>query len=148
MGEPCCRAFEEIREKAIREYIKEQICKKLKRGFTPEEIHEYDEYPMDLILEVRAEIIRQKRSELGIVEWEFRKEFGYLFGIADPQYIENLRRDFEKGFKKGMDHVNKLGEYLIDNGRYDDYRRALKDPSYFKQLMAECFPENENTQNP
>ena len=37
-----------------REYARERIKKKLKKGRTPEWIHEEDEYPLELILEVQA----------------------------------------------------------------------------------------------
>ena len=37
-----------------REYARERIEKKLKKGRTPEWIHEEDEYPLELILEVQA----------------------------------------------------------------------------------------------
>ena len=51
------KIMEEYRKEIIREYTIEQISKKLKRGFTPEKIHEDDEYPMELILEVQKELL-------------------------------------------------------------------------------------------
>ena len=51
-----CRAMEEMRNEAVRARDKEQISKKLRKGFSPEQIHEDDEYPMELIREVEKEL--------------------------------------------------------------------------------------------
>ena len=48
---------EEGREKGREERDREMIEKKLCKGWTPERIHEDDEYPMDLILEVQESIL-------------------------------------------------------------------------------------------
>ena len=57
-----CRAMEEMRTEAahaaVLEYKKESIARKLKRNFTPEQIHETDELPMELILEVQKELLQ------------------------------------------------------------------------------------------
>lgn len=46
----------ESREKRDRE----MIAKKIKKGLTPEWLHEEDEYPMELILEVKAVLEDEK----------------------------------------------------------------------------------------
>ena len=39
-----------------------RLRKKLKKGWTPERIHEDDEYPLDLILEVQEEMLAEKEE--------------------------------------------------------------------------------------
>lgn len=52
-----CKVMEEMREETILMRDKEMIAKKLKKNWTPEKIHEDDEYPMELIMEVQAELM-------------------------------------------------------------------------------------------
>ncbi len=55
------REMEEMREEAAAEAAlnrdKEMIARKLRRNWSPAQIHEYDEYPMELILEVQKELL-------------------------------------------------------------------------------------------
>lgn len=49
-----CNYSEYVEARAIENHIREAIARKLLKGRTPEWIHEEDEYPMELILEVQA----------------------------------------------------------------------------------------------
>ena len=49
-------------EKAREERDREMIAMKLRKGRSPEWIHEEDEYPMDLILEVQAMLEDEKHD--------------------------------------------------------------------------------------
>ena len=51
-------------EKAREERDREMIAMKLRKGRSPEWIHEEDEYPMDLILEVQAMLEAADREHL------------------------------------------------------------------------------------
>ena len=55
-----CKAIDEMREDAKKEAVlqerKTMIARKLRKGFTPEKIHEDDEFPMELIQEVQSEM--------------------------------------------------------------------------------------------
>ena len=48
---------EEAAAAAVLKRDKEMIQKQLKKGWTPERIHEDTEYPLDLILEVQEEML-------------------------------------------------------------------------------------------
>ena len=56
-----CRAMEEMRNEAVIEHDREIIARKLSKNWSPEKIHEYDEYPMDLILEVQGELASERQ---------------------------------------------------------------------------------------
>ena len=45
---------EYVEQRAVEDYIRDAIARKLRKGRSPEWIHEEDEYPMELILEVQA----------------------------------------------------------------------------------------------
>ena len=55
------RALEELVNETVEGVIlnerKEKIAMKLRKGFTPEQLHEDDEYPIDLILQVQQEMM-------------------------------------------------------------------------------------------
>lgn len=53
---------ERAAEKAREERDREMIAMKLRKGRSPEWIHEEDEYPMDLILEVQAMLEDEKHD--------------------------------------------------------------------------------------
>ena len=55
---------ERAAEKAREERDREMIAMKLRKGRSPEWIHEEDEYPMDLILEVQAMLGAVDREHL------------------------------------------------------------------------------------
>ena len=50
------RIMEEAAQEAVLNRGKEMITMKLRKGWSPERLHEEDEYPMDLILEVQKEL--------------------------------------------------------------------------------------------
>ena len=50
---------------------------------------------------------------------------------------EGLREGIQEGLKKGYSDINQLTERLLDDGRLDDLRHAVKDPDYQEQLMRE-----------
>ena len=45
---------EYVEQRAVADYMRDAIARKLRKGRSPEWIHEEDEYPMELILEVQA----------------------------------------------------------------------------------------------
>lgn len=53
---------ERAAEKAREERDREMIAKKLRKGRSPEWIHEEDEYPMELILEVQSMLEDEKHD--------------------------------------------------------------------------------------
>ena len=52
-----CKAMEDMRNEAVLNRDKEMIARKLRKGWSPERIHEDDEYPMELILEVQKALL-------------------------------------------------------------------------------------------
>ena len=55
-----CRAIEALVEEGITKRDKEKITGMLKKGKTPEDIVEFCDYPMELVLEVQAELEKTK----------------------------------------------------------------------------------------
>lgn len=51
-----------IEQRAVEDYIKKAIARKLLKGRTPEWIHEEDEYPMELIMDVK-DMLKKGRSD-------------------------------------------------------------------------------------
>ena len=45
---------EYVEQRAVADYMRDAIARKLRKGRSPEWIHEEDEYPVELILEVQA----------------------------------------------------------------------------------------------
>ena len=54
-----CKAMEDMRNDAVLEEQKNRIAMKLRKGKDPKEIHEDDEYPMELILSVQKELLAE-----------------------------------------------------------------------------------------
>ena len=55
---------EYVEQRAVENYIRDAIARKLRKGRTPEWIHEEDEYPMELILEVQSMLEAADREHL------------------------------------------------------------------------------------
>lgn len=55
---------EYVEQRAVENYIRDAIARKLRKGRTPEWIHEEDEYPMELILEVQSILEAADREHL------------------------------------------------------------------------------------
>ncbi len=51
----------------------------------------------------------------------------------------------QEGRQEGKELVNRLNELLLNDGRLDDLRRAVKDPEYQEQLMKEYGIQWEST---
>ena len=49
-----CSYSDYVEQRAVEDHIRKAIARKLRKGRTPEWIHEEDEYPMKLILEVQS----------------------------------------------------------------------------------------------
>lgn len=49
-----CNYSEYVEERAVEKHIRDAITRKLLKGRSPEWIHEEDEYPMELIMDVKA----------------------------------------------------------------------------------------------
>ena len=57
-----CSYSDYVEQRAVEDHIRKAIARKLLKGRTPEWIHEEDEYPMDLILEVQAMLEDEKHD--------------------------------------------------------------------------------------
>lgn len=55
---------EYVEQRAVENYIRDAIARKLRKGRTPEWIHEEDEYSMELILEVQSMLEAADREHL------------------------------------------------------------------------------------
>ena len=53
----------------------------------------------------------------------------------------------DKGRKEGFSTLNRVYESLLKHGRQDDLIRAIQDPEYQKQIMAEFGLAEDGTQN-
>ena len=53
---------EYVEQRAVADYMRDAIARKLRKGRSPEWIHEEDEYPIDLILEVQAMLEDEKHD--------------------------------------------------------------------------------------
>ena len=53
----------------------------------------------------------------------------------------------DKGRKEGFSTLNRVYENLLNHGRQDDLIRAIRDPEYQKQIMAEFGLAEDETQN-
>lgn len=56
---------------------------------------------------------------------------------------EGKRKGMEKGIEEGKELLSKFYSKLIDDDRYDDMIRSLKDREYLEQLYREygmCYP--------
>jgi len=62
---------EYVEQRAVDNYIRDAIARKLRKGRTPEWIHEEDEYPMELILEVQADLESENHNFVrrGFCKW-------------------------------------------------------------------------------
>ena len=62
---------EYVEQRAVEDYIRDAIARKLRKGRSPEWIHEEDEYPMELILEVQADLESENHNFVrrGFCKW-------------------------------------------------------------------------------
>lgn len=62
---------EYVEQRAVDNYIRDAIARKLRKGRSPEWIHEEDEYPMELILEVQADLESENHNFVrrGFCKW-------------------------------------------------------------------------------
>ena len=51
------KIMEDLQKEAVLNRDKEMIAKKLRKNWSPERIHQDDEYPMELILEVQEALL-------------------------------------------------------------------------------------------
>ena len=117
---------ERAAEKAREERDREMIGKKLLKGRSPEWIHEEDEYPMELILEVQAEL----KAEYDMVD---------LGEESMPIQNKLERMDLlsygDEREKRGEDKFARLVSKLIQDGRYEDLEKAANDRQYRAELL-------------
>ena len=69
-----------------------------------------------------AEIRAEERGE----------ERGIAKGIE-----QGIERGIERGVEQGEERLNRLYDMLVEAGRFDDMKRAMKDVAYRKLLMDE-----------
>lgn len=55
---------------------------------------------------------------------------------------ERYKEGFEKGFKEAIDAINQLNDILINEGRFDDLSKSVKDPVFQKQLIIELVDKD------
>ena len=62
---------EYVEQRAVADYMRDAIARKLRKGRSPEWIHEEDEYPMELILEVQADLESENHNFVrrGFCKW-------------------------------------------------------------------------------
>mgnify|MGYP006982407795 FL=1 len=48
-----------------------------------------------------------------------------------------LDEGMERGMERGMEQGMQLTQYLLDNNRTEDLKRAVKDEAYRKKLLEE-----------
>ena len=68
-----------------------------------------------------------------------------IYEYDEELHFRTLREEgradgLAKGLEQGENRVNQLYSILIDTGRIDDLKRAVKDKLYQKQLMSELLP--------
>ena len=56
--------------------------------------------------------------------------------------IEGKAEGKIEGKKEGVDIVNQLNDILINQGRFDELKRTVKDPEYQKKLIRELIDKN------
>ena len=80
--------------------------------------------------------------ESGILSEFLRKNQAEVVKVSIYEYDEELhfRTLREEGLAQGENRVNMLNSILIDAGRIDDLKHAVKDKSYQEQLMRELLP--------
>lgn len=58
-------------------------------------------------------------------------------GIAEKNKALGMAEGKAIGKAEGMDIINKLYNLLFEKNRFDDAKRAAKEPAYQKKLLAE-----------
>ena len=74
-----------------------------------------------------------------------------LTKLEDKGRIEGEKKGRKEGRKEGriegFSTLNRVYESLLNHGRQDDLIRAIRDPEYQKQIMAEFGLAEDETQN-
>lgn len=65
------------------------------------------------------------------------KEVVAMTRIGQMLLDEGMERGMERGMKRGMEQGMELTQYLLDNNRTEDLKRAVKDEDYRKKLLEE-----------
>lgn len=65
------------------------------------------------------------------------KEVVAMTRIGQMLLDEGMERGMECGMERGMEQGMQLTQYLLDNNRTEDLKRAVKDEAYRKKLLEE-----------
>lgn len=65
------------------------------------------------------------------------KEVVAMTRIGQMLLDEGMERGMKRGMKRGMEQGMELTQYLLDNNRTEDLKRAVKDEDYRKKLLEE-----------
>ena len=65
------------------------------------------------------------------------KEVVVMTRIGQMLLDEGIERGIERGMERGMEQGMQLTQYLLDNNRTEDLKRAVKDEAYRKKLLEE-----------
>ena len=93
-----------IEQRAVENYIRDAIARKLRKGRTPAWIHEEDEYPMELIMDVKA-LLEEEDVKKSITRGEDKvaqlslfllheKRYDDMLKLTDREYRERLFHEF------------------------------------------------------
>ena len=70
-----------------------------------------------------------------------------LTKLEDQGRIEGRKEGEKKGRIEGFNTLNRVYENLLNHGRQDDLIRAIQDPEYQKQILAEFGLIEDETHN-
>ena len=70
-----------------------------------------------------------------------------LTKLEDQGRIEGEKKGRKEGRIEGFNTLNRVYENLLSHGRQDDLIRAIQDPEYQKQIMAEFGLAEDETHN-
>ena len=65
------------------------------------------------------------------------KEVVVMTRIGQMLLDEGMERGMKRGMERGMEQGMQLTQYLLDNNRTEDLKRAVKDEAYRKKLLEE-----------
>lgn len=126
-----------VEQRAVEDHIRKAIAKKLLKGRTPEWIHEEDEYPMELIMYVKAmlegEQAQEELADLGEESMPIQEKLERMDFLSYGD--EREEKGEKKGEKRGEDKFARLVSKLIQAGRYAELEKAANDRQYRAELL-------------
>lgn len=134
-----CSYSDYIEQRAVEDYIRDAITRKLLKGCSPEWIHEEDEYPMELIMYVKAmlkgEQAQEELADLGEENMPIQEKLERMDFLSYGD--EREEKGEKKGEKRGVDKFARLVSKLIQAGHYAELEKAANDREYREKLFHE-----------